>query len=381
MEHKKNTVIFIIAIFLSFLLLNCSRIVITGKSENIYSSWPQYGGNPSHTNYTSQKLSLPLELIWDKGASTEIGPTLITLSDRIIYGTLDGRIEVRDVMTGKNAGKIKTKKDSEATCAYSQDMLVVVRRLGQSTISVIRLDNGKTIWHADAGVILSEPLINANNVYVTTLAGKLLKYDLSSGAKYWEFEADAQLHSSPAFAKDLIIFGSDNGYIYAINDADGTLKWKVSVESAVMASPMISSGIVYIGSTDSKFYALQLSDGQELWHFQTDGKLYNCASMVNGHVLFGSTDHILYCVEAESGNLVWKFDAAGVIGTDPVIANDVVFFGTLEKVLFAVDVTSGKEVWSFELEGRIRTSPCIAKDLLFIASEDDLLYCFAPAKE
>ena len=78
---------------------------------------------------------------------------------------------------------------------------------------------------------------------------------------------------------------------------------------------------------------------------------------------------------------MWKFDAAGVIGTDPVIANDVVFFGTLEKVLFAVDVTSGKEVWSFELDGRIRTSPCIAKDLLFIASEDDLLYCFAPAKE
>jgi outer membrane protein assembly factor BamB len=372
-----------LAIRLLFLLLifGCSRfVVIKEYTPNSY-NWPQYGRNPARTHYSPHNLQLPMQLLWDRRASSTIGPTIVAANGNVLYGTFDGRIEAIDIKTGKRVGKIKTQRDTESTCALWRNALIVIKRIGPYSLSLVDLSSGKTVWRENIGTILTEPLITDDAVYVATLSGILYKFDALNGAKEWSFESGAQIHSSPAFAEGTIVFGNDSGEIYAINAIDGTKEWEYSTGSAVIATAMISSNTVFIGSTNNRFYALRLLDGKELWHFETGGKLYNGAAAVDSLLLFGSTDHFLYCVEAGSGQLIWKFDAASVIGTSPVVANDVVFFGSLDHILYAVNILTGKELWSFELEGRIRTTPVVVDGFLLAASENDFFYCFGVESE
>ena len=367
---------FLIISLLTLLFFGCSRLVVLEQHISNIPNWPQLGGSPARTNFSAQKLQLPIELLWDRRASSTIGPTLVAANGVVFYGTLDGRIEAVEIKTGKSRGKIKTRRDTESTCAYWRSALLVVRRIGQYSLSVVDLSNGNTVWQEKVGIILTEPLVTEDAVYVASLNGTLSKLDALTGTKRWSFDVESQIHSSPAYADGLVVFGNDAGEICAISADDGTEKWRFSTGSAVVAAAMISSGTVFFGSTDKRFYALRLSDGQEIWHFDAGGKFYNGAAAVDSLILFGSTDHFLYCVNAKSGKLLWKFEAASVIGTNPVVAKDVVFFGSLDHVLHAVNVQNGEELWSFELDGRIRTSPIIANGCLLAASEDDFLYCF-----
>jgi len=367
---------FLLISLFSLLLAGCGELVVLQQHLANNPSWPQLGNNPARTNCSSHTLQLPLELLWYRRASTTIAPTPIIANGVVFYGTLDGRIETANIRTGKSEGKIKTRRDTEATCAYWNNALVVIRRMARYPLSVVDLSNGKTVWQKNVGTVLTEPLIAEDAIYVATLAGKVFKYDALTGTKKWSFNAGEQLHSSPAYRDGLVVFGNDAGEICAISAESATEKWRFSTGSAVIAPVMISSGKVFIGSTDGRFYALRLSDGNELWRYDVGGKLYNGAAAVDSLVLFGSTDHFMYCLEADSGKLVWKFEAGSVIGTSPVVANDIVFFGTLDHILYALDVHTGKELWSFELDGRIRTSPVIANGYLIAASEDDFVYCF-----
>ena len=365
-------------ILLTLLVYGCSRLVFSDRTFTGKQTWPQLGGSSSRTNFSPKLLQLPLKLLWDRRASSTIGPTLVIADGLIFYGTLDGRIEAVEIETGKGAGRIKTKRDTESTCAYWRNSLVVIRRLGSSSLSLINLSTGSTAWQEKAGIILTEPLIVDDDIYVATLAGDLIKYEALRGTKKWTFKGRSQLHSSPSYGEGLIVFGNDAGEILALTAKDGVEKWRFPTRGVVMAPAMINLGRVYIGSTDNRFYALHSINGEKLWHFDTQGKIYNGAAAVDSLVIFGSTDHYIYCVHAVTGKLVWKFKAGSVVGTSPVIAGNVVFFGSLDHVLYALDVQSGKELWSFELEGRIRTTPVIANGHLIAASEDDFLYCFGP---
>ena len=73
-------------------------------------------------------------------------------------------------------------------------------------------------------------------------------------------DAIGAIQGSPTIASDgTIIFGSDDGHLYAINP-DRTLKWKypaVGSIGAVRSKPAIGpDGIVYFGAEDGKLYAI-----------------------------------------------------------------------------------------------------------------------------
>jgi hypothetical protein len=68
------------------------------------------------------------------------------------------------------------------------------------------------------------------------------------------------IRGSPTIAGDgAIIFGSDDGHLYALNP-DGTLRWKfpaVGSIAAVRSKPAIGpDGIIYFGADDGKLYAI-----------------------------------------------------------------------------------------------------------------------------
>jgi len=121
-----------------------------------------------------------------------------------------------------------------------------------------------------------------------------------NGTLKWVFETDDGVESSPAIGQDgTIYFGSYDGYLYSVKDADnqGLLNWKYKTEGAIDGSPIIDAdGVIYFASRDLYLYALY-PNGTLKWKFQAEDGFESSPSIdSNGYLYIGSFDSYFYCI-------------------------------------------------------------------------------------
>ncbi len=366
--------------FISFLLfiflLNCAKIqlhkwpVIVTEIPN----WTIWGGNIARTHVYPKKLQLPLELKKHFKTSAAVGKSLLVEDGLLFYTTMDGNIYVYDILHDEEKGH--TNVEFHSTLAVKDTVLIIARRYGDDTLFGFNLNAGEIFWHINAGDIDSEPLLFGNEIIITALYKHIDKYDVMSGERIWKTDLQEHIHSSPAMSHNLIFFGCDDNFIYAVDQQDGKVIWKYRTDGAVIGSGAVLDTAFFIGSTDNFFYALNVKNGKLLWRFKTGGQILTGPAVLDSFVVFGSNDEKLYCLNSRTGRLRWQFKAESIISTSPLISENTVFFGSLDHHIYAVNLRTGEEIWKYKTKGRIRTDPVIWGDYLICASEDRDIYIF-----
>src|ERR1700760_3428590 len=149
------------------------------------------------------------------------------------------------------------------------------------------------------------------------------------------------------------------------------VKWKFHTDGEVVSSPAVVSGVVYVGSNDGKVYAIDAATGSMRWKFKTGARVSSSPAVANGMVYFGSYDGFFYAVDAATGTLRWKFANAGehrytathlhgslpvgeampdpfdVYLSSPAVWQDAVYFGSGDGNIYALDAKSGTVKWRF----------------------------------
>ncbi len=227
----------------------------------------------------------------------------------------------------------------------------------------------------------------------------------------WSFATGGRVVSSPVTQDGAIFFGSDDGYVYAVNAGSGQQLWRRGTGGPVAATPAVAGGIVYIGSYDGKFYALDARTGAPKWKFSTAGErqfeakglngmqpktqtipdpfdIYLSSPVVaNGSVYFGSGDGNLYALDANSGDLRWKFATGDVVHASPAFVDGVVYVGSWDSYFYAVDAASGKEKWRFHggedplIHNQVgfQSSPAVVDGVVYTGCRDSNLYAIDAA--
>jgi len=121
-----------------------------------------------------------------------------------------------------------------------------------------------------------------------------------NGTLKWVFETQDGVESSPAIGPDgTIYFGSYDGYLYSVKDADnhGLLNWKYNTGGAIDGSPIVDAdGVVYFASRDSYLYALY-PNGTLKWKFKAEDGFESSPSIDDsGYLYIGSFDNYFYCI-------------------------------------------------------------------------------------
>ena len=99
------------------------------------------------------------------------------------------------------------------------------------------------------------------------------------------FVTAGSLLSSPAVANGKVIFGSENGVVYAIRTNDGSVVWSTVTEAGnpIEGSPMVANGVVYVTGNQS-VHALSLATGQLLWSAASRVGAFNSPVVTDGVV-------------------------------------------------------------------------------------------------
>lgn len=271
--------------------------------------------------------------------------------------------------------------------------------------------SGKKIWTADVhgasvkrdlphkgdskyDYLASAATIDEGTVYVGSADGKLYALDAASGAEKWKFETKGIVRSTPAIAGGLVVFGSNDGSIYAVN-MRGELAWKKATGEAVTPSPLVHDGRVYIGSRSADVFALDAASGSVLWRVFYWFSWVESSAAIRGSTLYvGSSDYQRVCaIDADDGKVKWTFDSDGSAWSSPAVTDSTVFIGAAGVVgysanhhaaFFAIDRANGKERWRFPMEPAdgdyaygFASSPAVANGRVFVGGLDGKLYAFA----
>jgi outer membrane protein assembly factor BamB len=182
--------------------------------------------------------------------------------------------------------------------------------LGAGTKEVaLNAANGQIRWFIPTGgTVKSTAVASGGRLFFTATDGFLYGVDAASGTLNWKKQiGSANLVSSPSVVNGLVVVGSDDGKVYAL-DINGNLQWTYQTGDAVLGSPLVANNLVYIGSTDGSLYCLDLL-GNRRWANSISNRLASTPVWHAGtqSVLIADPDNnILFSFNANSGNQKWK---------------------------------------------------------------------------
>lgn len=222
--------------------------------------------------------------------------------------------------------------------------------------------------------------IGKENFLVLTTGTDVKCIDIKPDTVEWTYTAGGVISSSPTMKDTQLVFGCDDGFVYALDHRDGKLIWKSpSFSTRFKSSPTIDINAVYIGADNFNMYALNRKDGTVKWQYATGAPVASSPLIYGGNVIFGSDDANLYCLENIGGLPRWKMQATDRIRSSPYLYGQTIYVGSYDKGFYAVNALNGSVKWKYATGGLIAASPICYKDQVFIGSYDKMLYAIDTA--
>lgn len=141
--------------------------------------------------------------------------------------------------------------------------------------------------------------------------GQLFKVS-RDGKWLWSSEkSGAHSHSSPVLSSDesLVIFGSNNGVLMAVDTQTGQRRWNYVSAGAIKSTALIAGHQVYFSNNKGYLTALNLHDGKPLWTNRVvEHSLHASPVLVESKKrLFAlSMRGQFVAVDSDTGKIVWQ---------------------------------------------------------------------------
>ncbi len=180
----------------------------------------------------------------------------------------------------------------------------------------------------------------------------------------WTFAAKGAVSSEAAVANGVIVFGTDEGLVYAVDLQTRQQRWMVATKDAVEACPAIAADRVFVGSNDGLFRALDLATGRELWllkgrdKFPTGGTFVSSPDANEQWILVNGYDGVSHCLRTKDGSAVWQHASDDFINGSPVVLDGgLMAFGGCDSVIHVIRLNDGGD------SGQLATAAQIIRSL------------------
>ena len=246
-----------------------------------------------------------------------------------------------------------------------------------------------------ARVPKSFPVTDGQRVYFGSDCGYMWALNALDGSVVWRFHVHSKGHkniwSAPALHEGRLYFGAYDGNVYCLDAATGKEIWRFQDADWIGSSPALAPdiGMLFIGLEFSiegqrgAIIGLDITTGERVWEYKN--KRYTHASPAywkeRGLVACGSNDNEMFLFEAKTGKMIWRFETRadkdkGSIRHAPAFdaKRNQLITGCANGYIYIIDIETGKEVWSVKTSNTIYTIPLVVGDLAFVGSTDKNMY-------
>jgi outer membrane protein assembly factor BamB len=200
---------------------------------------------------------------------------------------------------------------------------------------------GKLLWkfRVPGGPVLAAPAVVGNRTFVAGCDSMLHVIDVATGKELASVDIDGQTGASSAIGGDRLYVGTMNNQFLAIDWKKAQIAW--TFEAARRAQPFFSSAaltdrLVIVGSRDKLVHALDRKTGKEVWSFATRGKVDSSPVVVGLRLFVGSLDGSLYELDLAKGTQRNKFQLGQEIAASPAVGDNCLVISTREGVVYCL---------------------------------------------
>jgi eukaryotic-like serine/threonine-protein kinase len=147
----------------------------------------------------------------------------------------------------------------------------------------------------------------------------------------------AQIPASIATFGTMAFCGNYANEAVAFDVVGGKVAW-VYEDRALpfFSSPAVSERLVLIGSRDKHLHAIDRKTGEAVWKFQTGGRVEGSPIVFSDGVVFGSSDGRLYAANIEAGTELWQLELGESLVASPAFGAQLIIIGGEKGTVFAI---------------------------------------------
>lgn len=196
----------------------------------------------------------------------------------------------------------------------------------------INAETGEQLWTFDtSGPVNGSQTLDGQYTFVSGCDKPFLRVvDVETGAQHAEVPLDGSLMiASPGLVGSELYFGTSDGEVIALDWQAEKRLWTYSDpkrQQEIHSSPAVTDQLVVIGSRDKRLHAIDRETGDEVWTFETRGPIDSSPVVVGERIFFGSADRNLYGVDF-AGKEIWKYNAGRRVSASPAVGEDHLIIG------------------------------------------------------
>jgi eukaryotic-like serine/threonine-protein kinase len=362
----------------------------------------QFHGGATHTGLSASPGPEQYGgLAWRFATGGPVRSSPIIVGSRVIIGSSDGHVYALDRVSG---GLLwSTRVDGPVAAGFAADRDAVYTTTMRNSIVALSLSDGRPLWSRQTGKnaalawegasgdnLFSSPTIVGDVLLAGSGDGGLYALDRATGRIKWKFATGGRVRSSPAVSEGQVYVTSFDGSLYAVDLATGARRWRFDTEGrginsaeagydrrSIQASPVVSRGVIYFGARDGHFYAVRAADGHQLWRIDHDETSWSIATpVVSDSVIWDASSdaRFFHALRQSDGKELWRITTPGAVWSSAVVAGKLAYFGDGSGTVHAIDLETHAERWSLLTGGSVYSSPAIGDGMLFVGSADGYVY-------
>ncbi|MGH8192634.1 MAG: outer membrane protein assembly factor BamB [Rhodanobacteraceae bacterium] len=253
-----------------------------------------------------------------------------------------------------------------------------------------------------------QPAYADGKLYVIATNGKIEALDATNGKEIWEQSTrvgngiwpfkrkkpgpDARYAGGPSVSGDLLVVGTLDGHVYAMDATTGKRLWSAEVDDEVISPPAIDSGTVYVRTNSGYVYAFDANSGARKWvNDQANVPLLSLRGngpllATHGVVMFGTDDGNVEVLRGDTGAIQWKLPINKGLGrTDIQKLNDAddtlqldgttLYATAYHGELVAIDAAQGQLLWDRPFSSYVGVA--VADNELIGVDSNSLVWAFS----
>lgn len=248
-----------------------------------------------------------------------------------------------------------------------------------------------------------QPAFADGKLYLISTDGKLEALDASTGKEIWKQSTrvgngiwpfrhkkpgpDARYAGGPTVSGNLLVVGTLDGHVYAMDAATGKPLWNAEVDDEVISPPAIDAGVVYVRTNSGNVYAFDANSGERKWAYDQGNvpllSLRGNGPLLAAHgvVMFGTDDGNVVSLRSDTGAIQWKIPITKGLGRTDIqklndaddslqLDNNILYATAYHGELTAIDAAQGQLAWSRAFSSYVGVG---AADKELVGVDDDSL--------
>ena len=216
-----------------------------------------------------------------------------------------------------------------------------------------------TLVRADEASIFGGIAVVENRIFYGNSTGvmKACEYNPQSQADdkltdVWKKQYKHSIYSTPVYADGLVVFGSPDWEVAALNAANGEQVWSVKTHSPITSDGLVADGAFYTGLGSGEFCKIDLKTGEKVWSYTgVNGRFQAAPAMGYGTIAFGAWSEHLYALDVKTGKELWTWrsprrgNLLSPGNVVPVVSENHVVTVAPDRFMTAIDRKTGRQVW------------------------------------